>query len=683
MVGLRKAKFIIGISVLAMLAVPLIAKRGSKAAPDANQKKIRPQAADQNLINFIRPGITVKIASAAIAQDGTITARVTIADPKGVPLDKDGIQTPGTVSLRFIAAYIPAGKKQYVSYTTTVLKATLNSNPSQTQAATDSGGTFKTNAVGDYTYTFATKAPSGYDVTATHTIGVSAQRDLSEFITYAEWAETANDTVNFVPNGTAVKVIRSVVPTSACNQCHQPLFGHGGSRLTVEMCILCHTPQTINPDTQLTQDMNVLIHKIHMGENLPSVKAGTPYRIWHRGAWSDFSEVAFPSGTNELKTCTVCHQNAPQAEQYATAPTRAACGSCHDDVNFATGVKHVDLPQVNDNLCTTCHTPTGELEFDASVKGAHTVANRSASLTGIVLKINSVTNAAPGQSPTVSFKVLDKSGNPIDIGKITYIRAILSGPNVDYQYGSGGIRTSEDPSKTPGSGGNYTYTFTNKLPAAAAGSYTVSLQARNSVTLLAGTTKQTTATDWAVPVESYFTVDKSKTVSRRVVVTTAACSNCHYDLSFIHGASRANTQECAICHNPTLVDGTSKQNVSFAVMVHSIHRGAELANPYTLGSTNYQSVGYPGDTRLCTGCHTANTYQVDNVGAVAPVATTGGIITPTVQPITAACMGCHDTKATAAHAISSTDPTFGESCVVCHGKSGFMPVDQVHGLAGP
>ena len=83
---------------------------------------------------------------------------------------------------------------------------------------------------------------------------------------------------------------------SACNNCHNPLFGHGGSRLTVEMCILCHTPQTINPDTKLTQDMNVLIHKIHMGKNLPSVKAGGKYQIIGFGqAVSDWSSVVFQS----------------------------------------------------------------------------------------------------------------------------------------------------------------------------------------------------------------------------------------------------------------------------------------------------------------------------------------------------------------------------------------------------
>jgi OmcA/MtrC family decaheme c-type cytochrome len=248
-----------------------------------------------------RTGVVVKIQSAAIAKDGTITARATITDADGNPLDRLGKVTAGPVSMSFIAAYIPAGQSQYVSYTTSVDKATLNNNPSQTQAANDSGGTFSTNALGDYTYTFATKAPAGFDVTATHSIGVSAQRNLAEYGTFDEWSETANDVFSFVPDGDAVTVSRSIVSTNACNQCHDPLIGHGGSRLIVELCIMCHTPQTINPDTQLTMDMKVLIHKIHMGSSLPSVVAGTPYRIWHRGAWSDFSTVVFPQ---DVRNCT-------------------------------------------------------------------------------------------------------------------------------------------------------------------------------------------------------------------------------------------------------------------------------------------------------------------------------------------------------------------------------------------
>jgi len=217
----RKSLFAVcGVAAVA-LALPLAAqKSGVKPKP-------RLSMLDQNTISYIRPGLVVKVVSAAITTDGMITARVKVTDPKGIPLDMDGINTPGPISIRLIAAYIPAGATQYVSYTTTVAKATLNSNPSQIQAATDSGGVFTKNAEGDYTYTFKTRAPQGFDATATHSIGVQATRDLSEFITSEEWAETSNDVFNFVPNGSPVKVTRQVVPTTACNQCHDPLIGHG------------------------------------------------------------------------------------------------------------------------------------------------------------------------------------------------------------------------------------------------------------------------------------------------------------------------------------------------------------------------------------------------------------------------------------------------------------------------
>jgi len=80
----------------------------------------------------------------------------------------------------------------------------------------------------------------------------------------------------------------------------------------------------------------------------------------------------FPADT---RNCTFCHdQNNGAAQTKAFLnPSRAACGSCHDDVNFATGENHVDLPQTSDNQCNNCHTPQGELELDASILGAHTI----------------------------------------------------------------------------------------------------------------------------------------------------------------------------------------------------------------------------------------------------------------------------------------------------------------------
>jgi OmcA/MtrC family decaheme c-type cytochrome len=621
-----------------------------------------------------RTGVVVKIQSAAIAKDGTITARATITDTDGIPLDRLGVGTPGPVSLSFICAYIPSGKSQYVSYTTTVAKATLNSNPSQTQAANDSGGTFTTNALGDYTYTFKTKAPTTFDAGATHSIGVSAQRNLSEYGTFDEWSEVSNDIFSWVPDASHAPVPRSVVTTAACNQCHNPLFGHGGSRLKVELCIMCHTPQTVNPDTQLTQDMPVLIHKIHMGSSLPSVQAGTPYRIWHRGAWSDFSTVTFPQ---DVRNCTTCHaKEAPQADNWKTKPSAAVCGSCHDDVNFASGAGHVNLPQIDDNQCKTCHTSQATQDFDASIPGAHLIPKNSTAVPGLVTKVLKVEGAVPGAAPIVTFSVNDKAGNPVDISKITQIRVVLGGNNVDYGAGTAGMRVSEDPSKTPGSNGVYTYTMTNKIPAGATGSYTVSIQARNSVTLMPGTVKATTATDGADPVEFYFSVDKSPVTPRRQVVATAKCASCHQDLKFVHGGTRGNTQECTICHNPTLTDGTSGQSVNMAWQIHSIHRGENLANPYVLGTTNYQEVRFPGDLRDCTTCHLTGTYMVENVGAKAMVASPGGF-TKTTAPISAACQGCHDDISTASHTLANTT-ILGESCAACHGDGKEFSVDRVH-----
>jgi OmcA/MtrC family decaheme c-type cytochrome len=623
-----------------------------------------------------KTGIVVKIQSAAVAKDGTITVRATLVDADGLPLDRLGVASKGPVSMSFIAAYIPAGQTQYVSYTTTVNKPTIpgNTNPPQTQAANDSGGTFTTNAIGDYTYTFKTKAPVTFDATVTHAIGVSAQRDLSEYGTFDEWSTTSNDVFNFVPNGSPVSVTRSVVTTDACNQCHDPLIGHGGSRLKVELCIMCHTPQTINPDTLLTQDMKVLIHKIHMGSSLPSVKAGTPYRIWHRGQWSDFSTVVFPQ---DVRNCTTCHaKGATQADNWKTNPGAAACGSCHDNVNFATGLNHVNLAQPDDKQCKNCHSANYVSDFDASVPGAHVIPNYSKSLPGLVTKVIKVDNATPGNAPTVTFSVMDKSGNPVDISKITSIRVVLGGPNTDYQTGPGAIRVSEDPSKTAGTSGVYAYTMTNKIPAAAAGSYTVSIEARNSVTLLPGTVIATTATDAALPVEFYFSVDKSAVAARRTVVSTAKCAACHVDLGFVHGGTRNATQECTICHNPSLTDGTSNQSVNFAWQIHSIHRGENLANPYVLGTTNYQEVRFPGDLRNCNTCHEGSSYMVENAGAKALVASPGGF-TKTTPPISAACQGCHDDIATASHTLANTT-ILGESCAACHSAGESFSVDRVH-----
>ncbi|MCX6637249.1 MAG: hypothetical protein NT090_19510, partial [Acidobacteria bacterium] len=167
--------------------------------------------------NFIRPGLVIKITKAEIAADGTIKAWYKLTDPKGVPLDRDGIYSPGTISASFIAAYIPKGDWQYIAYTTRLQGPSPITGAMATQAGTDSGGRHEKIADGEYLYTFATKVPAGFNKTVTHTIGAYGSRNLSEFELGTQYS---NSVFNFVPDGSPVRVVRDVIRTATCNKCH-------------------------------------------------------------------------------------------------------------------------------------------------------------------------------------------------------------------------------------------------------------------------------------------------------------------------------------------------------------------------------------------------------------------------------------------------------------------------------
>ena len=74
---------------------------------------------------FVRPGLTITINSATIGSDGTITTTYTLTDPNGLGLDSAGVNTPGTISVSFVAATIPANAEQYTAYTTKTATGTI------------------------------------------------------------------------------------------------------------------------------------------------------------------------------------------------------------------------------------------------------------------------------------------------------------------------------------------------------------------------------------------------------------------------------------------------------------------------------------------------------------------------------------------------------------------------------
>ena len=653
--------------------------------------------ASAQVINFVRPGLVFKVASAQIAQDGTITARVLVTDPKNIPLDKDGIYTPGSVSISLIAATIPKGQKQYTSYTTRVQTSPITGHSAIQPAGDPAGGVWTKNDIGDYTYTFKTKAPSGFDASATHTIGVYGNRNLNDFNLGINYAST---TFNFVPNGGQVTVVRDVIRTQSCNKCHEQLAFHGGSRRGVEMCVLCHTPQNTDPDTDNTVDFKVFIHKVHMGKNLPSVKAGTPYQIiGFNQSVSDWSNVVFPANPGDPRSCEVCHEQnsgATQAAAYMT-PNRAACGACHDDVNFATGDNHLGLPQVTDNQCSTCHIPQGELPFDASIKGAHINPTRYDGAPGMVFDILKVDNGTAGNKPTVTFTLRDFAGNPIPANSLATtpnrLALVMAGPTTDYGYTSFGsdVTThgyvSEDGSKAVcGTDGTCIYQFLHAIPADAKGTFSIGMEGRRALDIYAGDKLMTSTRYGAINKVVNFSVDGSQMQLRRKVVDIAKCNGCHSPLT-MHGENRNQIEMCVLCHNPSNTDNNKPaQGINFSLMIHKIHTGKNLASlgqPFIVGNTDFSNVVFPamaptgelGNVRSCDMCHVNGSENNLPIGL--NDVTTPNSLLKTTPAVTAACTACHATKPELSHAVANTTK-FGESCTACHGPDADFSPDKVH-----
>jgi len=208
------------------------------AAANRHQYSPREKAAyaDAATVDFVRPGLVITINSAQIASDGTITVVYTLADPKGLPLDAAGVTTPGAISLGYIAVVLPNNQEDYTAYTTRP-----NSGPavaSTNQPGPDSGGV-TTGGLGQYQYVFHTKAPAGFDPTATHTIGIYASRVLTDFNLGTNYASA---TYNFVPSGTKVTKVHDVIRTASCNTCHDQLSWHTAGGGAASRCASCATP---------------------------------------------------------------------------------------------------------------------------------------------------------------------------------------------------------------------------------------------------------------------------------------------------------------------------------------------------------------------------------------------------------------------------------------------------------
>jgi OmcA/MtrC family decaheme c-type cytochrome len=668
-------------------------------------------------------GLIVDILDATIPADRRPITTFKLTDDMGNALSSEGVR------IRLIIAFIAKGDSQYTDY--------ITNQEGQPAAENSTEGTLQPLGDGVYEYTFNTVLPEDYEKGVTHTIGIYADRTVE--VDFVEQTYVANSTFDFVPSGAPVTVVRDVVSTNACNYCHDPLEAHGGFRRAVPLCVLCHTPQNTDPDTGNSLDFKVMIHKIHRGAELPSVQAGMPYQIvGFMGAVIDFSDVEFPQ---DIRNCTKCHTSqATQSDDYKNDPSRAACGSCHDDVNFNTGENHGGGVQLNDGNCSGCHIPDSGVQFDRSVTGAHTVPLRADTLPGVNFEIVDVrsaetgsTTVAPGEHAVVTYSIKTDAGEVIDPKDMDSTSLVIAGPTTDYNIqdyhgnvppvpGEDNVlreRQAQD-SVGPDASGNFTYTFKGMIPPNGTGTYAVGIEGR--ITRTVGGNNlilQDEVEEAGQNVVVYFPVTDPVAMPRRIVVDNTTqdqfCNACHGTFSkdfSIHGNLRNNTEYCVLCHNPSNDDIDTRPadaamptaSINFRVMIHMIHTGQNLAvKPYIIygfGGTpqDFSHLLYPGNRANCEECHLPTTNLLDpGRGILGPdiLDTTVRDFTKTddtldswtdffTTPVISTCTACHDDLGVnaAGDALTGVNHLGGpqpeSACINCHGVGEPLGVEVVH-----
>lgn len=653
-------------------------------------------------IGGLAPGLNIAVNSVVIPGDLRPEVNFTATDDKGYVLALNEF-TDIRFILGVLQAAVQGGTPRFTSYTTTIEDpdGVPNSGDEAVQAAYDrarlNGVTQHEN--GTMTYKFAAAVPAGYDRSATHQVAGQFQR------TYAAngVAYPANAAYAFRPDGGAATDTRDVVKTASCDGCHTRLEAHGGGRREVQLCIMCHNRQTFDANTGNALDFPVLIHKIHMGENLPSVLEGEPYQIvGFENAVNDFSTVVFPQ---DIRHCGVCHGTSfrKQPDYYLTHPSQAGCGSCHDRIWFgspdATPAGYTDhiIPQVDDTNCRFCHLPTGGI---APIMDSHLVPQETADAPGLALDITDVTPLPPakqgeGVGLRITFTAKDGAGNPFsDLAALDQVASIVAWPVTEYQtFISETIRGFSPP---PGilvnnGDGSYTYTFAATLPAGSHDTFSVAMAGRLVFTHEDVEYDQGTATNGF----TLFTLDGSDPVPRREVVANQTCSKCHREVR-MHGELREGVELCVMCHNPNTTDEDTRPadkmppvTVNFKDLIHRIHTGENLSSGYTVygfrGSVNdFSDVRFPGRREVCTICHVDASFNLPlPQEALSTVVTQGETVVSETLPTRAACTSCHDGIVANVHALLNTDlPNSIETCIVCHGTTAQAAVALVHTI-GP
>ena len=331
----------------------------------------------------------------------------------------------------------------------------------------------------------------------TYTVGLYGYWDY--MVDGQSYRDAGNVEADFLLGSAVALEPREVVTLANCNQCHVDLQTHSGRRKDIRLCVLCHTSGAEDGNEAgvaggtpgVTVDFRVLIHKLHNGKHLPSVNgvatnvdgsrnyAATPvsYEVADEVETTDFSEVAFPVwpnltsnmpkdlGYSALTTaqklqedairggvtaCLKCHGDpdgsgplpAPaQGDLHKAQPGKKACGSCHDDIDWASPyMANDDMMPAQDGsvACNICHAAEGTSL--AVVDGHYHPLENPDVDPGVVVDVTNVSGGTgaggkfqAGDKPSLTFTIENNDGDPVELTSMDAAVSLLVGPSNNQQ----------------------------------------------------------------------------------------------------------------------------------------------------------------------------------------------------------------------------------------------------------
>ena len=625
-------------------------------------------------VTYVRPGYRIILNSFTIPADRRPVADVTFLDDLDQPLDRDGKVTPGACSASFILAWYDAAHRDYVSYTTRVQKSPIT-GVSAIQAAADSNGTWTELELGHYTYKFGTALPAGFDLTKTTRWASTAAAHLTDIIGKDYYANNIN--FDFRPDGAAVTEKWDAIDDGDLQRLPRPALGSRRLRAaTVKLCVLCHTRRSRSTrDTGNTVRLQGHDPQDPHGRepaNGSSTAATTAFgatRLLDRDLPAGHPQLHHLPQGRRRRGRHLVHQPDPQGVRLL--PRHRSTGR---PARTTAPARRPTTPRA-----PTATSPQGELEFDVSVKGAHTIPLKSTQLKG--LKIAGQEHHQHRHRPEAD-RDLQAHQRRRQLVDPTTLNRVRLPPSVVRPPTTASTSARPDSRQRHRQRRQLDLQLQHRHPRRRHGILDARLPTSTA-------TSRSTRADGGSP-RGRHEPDRSpsrsptpggrapRPSSTRPSATSATMS------SALHGGQRTKVdgvRDLPQPHEPRLaVDRRAGANESIALkwMIHRIHTGEELDRDYVYASATSTS------TRCATRATAATARPATRPAPTACRCRTTccrrrrrATSTSPMAAGAASCLSCHDSVDAAAHAYTNTAP-FGESCASCHGTDAEFAVAKVH-----